>query len=241
MEIRLEGPAKNALGTPLLTTIRDQLVSAGQEPILLTGAGDALSAGLDLKEIVQLQPDAMASFLELLQDVVSRLFHHPGPTVACVNGHAVAGGCVLARACDHAVATSEPRARIGLNEVALGLRFPPRVLQMLRHRIPRRHQPAVFLGAGLHPPDEALRLGLVDAVSDEPLATARAHLDALSRHPPGAYAAAKADLQGAVGHPDPAGERAFLETVVPVWTSPELRERIAAFLGRRKSTTGSAS
>ena len=233
IEITLQGPAKNALGTPMMTSLRDQLTTAGDRPVLLTGVADAFSAGLNLVEVASLDARGMEAFLRLLQDVVSQLFHHPAPTVACVNGHAIAGGAILALACDHTVATSHPGARIGLNEVALGLRFPPRLLAMVRHRLPPHTAAQVLLGAGLHAPEQALALGLVDELAEDPLQAARARLEALAAHPPLAYQATKADLRGQVGVADPHAEAAFLEEVLPMWTSDALRQRIQGFLRRR--------
>lgn len=232
MEIVLEGPGKNSLGTKLMTTLLERLEEAGNEPVLLRGAGDAFSAGLNLKEVRELEHKPMGEFLELLQVVVARLFHHPAPTVACVNGHAIAGGAVIARACDVAICDSNPRLKVGLNEVSLGLRFPPRVLSVMKHKIPARTQQEVFLGAGLHTPSEAQRLGLVDSVSDTALADAQASLERLAAHPRDAYAATKKDLQGHVAVPDPEMEAAFMEEVVPAWTSEVLRARITQMFAR---------
>ena len=52
-----------------------------------------------------------------------------------MNGHAIAGGCIVAMACDVSIATTDPKAQIGLNEVAIGLRFPPGILRFVKARI----------------------------------------------------------------------------------------------------------
>ncbi len=232
MEIVIEGPGRNALGTEVLTRLRDQLEAAGEEGVLLRGAGDAFSAGLNLKEVVELNHETMATFLSLLDEVVFRLFHHPGPTVAAVNGHAIAGGALLARACDRAVATTSGKARIGLNEVAIGLQIPPRLHEMVRSRLPVLHRHEVLLGAQLHPPEEALRLGLVDELADDPVAVARERLAALDALPRHAYAATKQDLQGHVGKPHPERDRRFVEQGMSMWLSDDLKARLRALLKR---------
>ena len=231
MDIVLAGPAKNALGTDLLMQLRDGLEAAGNEPVLLKGSGDAFSAGLNLREVLTLNHETMGSFLSLLQEVTYRIFQHPAPVVACVNGHAIAGGAVLARACDLAVATSNPRTKIGLNEVAIGLEFPPRVFQIMQYRLPLHHHSEVFLGAALYGPQDALRVGLIDAVSDEPEEEARRRLAVLAAHPRSAYAATKEELHGHIGGPDPTTDARFMEQVVPVWTSDELKARVREVLG----------
>ena len=124
--ITLSGPAKNALGTSLMQHVHDEVHAAGGEPLLLTGEGDAFSAGLNLKEVLDADMDSMRAFHHLLEDTVAALYHYPGPTAAAVNGHAIAGGAILGLVCDRRIATTNPRARIGLNEVALGLQLAPR-------------------------------------------------------------------------------------------------------------------
>ncbi len=233
IEIRLEGPGKNALGTPLMTSVLRQLEAARGAPVLLRGHGDAFSAGLDLKEVLSLDGPGMERFLRLLGDLAAALFDHPGPTVALVNGHAIAGGCVLALCCDARVGVRAPRARLGLNEVALGLRFPGRLLRILRHQAPALDR--LVLGAALHDPEAALALGVLDALAPDEVAAeaqARERLAALAALPPAAYAAAKADLRRGVSRTDDAEEAAFLRDVLPAWTSDELKARIRAVLKR---------
>src|SRR5512144_845549 len=134
-ELVMNAPGRNALSTGLMTTILQQLTEAAGRPLLLTGAGNTFSAGLNLKEVAGLDEPGMARFLGLLDALVDALYEYPGPTVACVNGHAIAGGCILALCCDWRVAADRADIRIGLNEVALGLEFPPMILNLVRDRI----------------------------------------------------------------------------------------------------------
>src|SRR5574342_806150 len=132
-EIVISNPAKkNATSTATREALARDRAAAGNAPTLLTGAGNVFSAGLDLEEVASLDAARARRLLDALEGVVEALFLHPAPTVALVNGHAIAGGCVLALCCDHRVAPHVPGVRIGLNEVALGLEFPPRTLAMIR-------------------------------------------------------------------------------------------------------------
>ncbi len=228
--IRIAGPGKNALGTTLMADLIARIDAADGAPLLFTGEGDAFSAGLNLKEVHAADLDGMRTFLTRLTDLLVRVFHHPAPTVAAVNGHAIAGGCLLALLCDIRVCTDAPRARLGLNEVALGLRFPPRVLRLARSRLSPAQESIVLLGAGLHAPEDARRLGLVDEVVSDPLVRAESILAGLANHPPDAYAAAKRALRAPVDLPDPDGDRRFVEDVLPVWAGPEIKATIAGFL-----------
>ena len=233
--ITIAGPGMNALGSALMTDLLAQLDAAGSAPLLLVGEGRAFSAGLDLKEVLSLDEAKMAHFLELLESLTLRLFRHPAPTVAAVHGHAIAGGAVLSRMCDVVVAPSEGRGRIGLNEVALGLRFPPRLLRALTARVPRRHYTEVFLGAGLHAGPSAFRVGLVDVLTDDATpegvrAAAIARLTALAAHPADAYAYAKRALQADVPEPSRAELDAFVTDAMSVWAGPRIKATIRTLL-----------
>lgn len=232
VELIIESAAKNALTTALMEALRARLAAAAGQPVLLTGHGDAFSAGLDLKELSGLDAAGMRRLLQALEGLVADLWSYPGPTVALVNGHAIAGGCVLALACDASVASSDPRIRIGLSEVALGLAFPPRTLKMIRARLGGPAAERAVLGARLHDPAAARALGLVDEVSAEARAVALLRLEERALHPPRAYAAAKAALRGGALDLSPAEQRTFDEVLIPSWTSAETRALVER-LGRR--------
>ena len=225
-------PAKNALGSALIRRLSDELDAAGDRPILLTGDGDAFCAGLDLREVASLSVEGLERLLTELDLLCVRLFEHPAPTVAAVNGHAIAGGCVLVQCCDYRVAADAPRARLGLNEIALGACYPPRILRIVRTRIPSRARERVLLGAGLFAPADALALGLVDEVAPDAEAAAEAWLERASAHPRGSYAHLKRLLRAGVADATPEDLARFRERELPIWTSDEVRGRIRAVLER---------
>lgn len=231
-DLVMTAPGKNALSTELMSDILARVRAAGGEPLLVTGAGDAFSAGLNLKEVAALDLAGMRRFLTLLEDMVDALYSYPGPTVAAVNGHAIAGGCVVALCCDYRVATRAPKTRIGLNEVALGVQFPPKVLAMTRHRVPPRSLERVVLDAALHDPETACGLGLVDELADDAVATARTRLERLAGHPRAAYVATKRGIRGSLAL-TPDEQRAFDDELVPSWVAPDAKERMRAALGGR--------
>ncbi len=232
VEIKLDGPSMNALGSEAMQRLLDEIKEAGGRPLLLTSAGPAFSAGLDLKEVASLDHLGMERFLKLLERMVRALFSYPGPTCAVIDGHAIAGGCILALCCDVRVASDKPKARIGLNEVALGLHFPPNLLRMVLYRLPVHHREEVVLTGGLFSPPEALRLGLIDAVSDEAEALGRRKLERLAALPPLAYADAKLKLRAEAMTSDPEEDRRFLSESLSTWTSPELKARLLAIIGK---------
>ena len=223
--ILLSGPGKNSLSTALMTRMLAEIRDAKSEPLFLTGEGDAFSAGLNLKEIVEHDAPGMAKFLGTLEELVEALFEHPAPTVAWVNGHAIAGGCVMTLCCDvrFMTARTNPRPLIGLNEVALGLRFPPLTFEMTRRRVSAQLLERVILEAALYDAPTAQRLGLIDEIGEE--GDARAMLEKLAKHPREIYAETKRAMRGKLEVPKEAHRR-FIDETIPYWASPAVKERL---------------
>jgi enoyl-CoA hydratase len=162
-------------------------------------------------------------------DGIFRLWTLRKPTVAMVNGHAVAGGCILALACDFRIAASGA-LKIGLNETAIGLPLPTGAFEIARLALPRRHARHVLLEAGLYGPEAARQVGLVDeVVAPGDLETrASALARTLGGHPTAAYAANKHAWQrlavDRIRH-----EPAELRTAIrKVWTSEEAQRAFVA-------------
>lgn len=228
MDVVIEGPGKNCLSSKVMDTLLAKLQDAAGAPVLLTGAGDVFCAGLDLKELGSLDALGIERYLRKLEALVEALYAYPGPLVACVNGHAIAGGCVLAMCCDHQVATTSPKVKIGLNELALGVRFPPVTLAVICERLPKRHLNQVLLGAQLFDPATALRMGLVDELADDPMAAARERLSVMASHPSASFSATKAELRRATL--DAKDIELRFHEMLPAWVAPETKRRIGAAL-----------
>lgn len=231
VEVLLSGPSKNALSTAMLCRLEGELAKAAGRPLLVRGDGDAFSAGLDLKEVCALDDERKAwDFLQLLERVLVAYYTYPAPMVACINGHAIAGGCVVALCADWRVAEANARTKIGLNEVALGVEFPPHTLEIVLARIPPISSHRVLLGAELFSVQDALAVGLVDEVVDDAYAVASRKLRALAGMPRAAYAAAKRALRPSLMSGDEQERR--LKAMLGTWSNSSMRARVGAMLGR---------
>lgn len=233
-EIKLAHPSKNAIDSTLMAFVLEQLRAADGRPVLISGSENAFSAGLNLKTVSRFDEPAMRMFLDRLEHFMSALYLYPGPTAAAINGHAIAGGCVMALCCDYRVAGADPKIKIGLNEVALGVRFPPRIHTIVSRRVPEAHHARILLGAELVDPVTALDLGLIDAVAEDPVQNARDRLAVLGALPQDAYAATKRDLRGR-GETDlcpDAEQRRRIDEAVSAWASDEVKNRMLGALRR---------
>ena len=124
--LTLDHPPANAENEELLADLGTALAAArtsdGVRAVVLTGAGKFFSGGFDLSA-PRRDDDSGHLFRDLFRDTHLALLALPKPTVAMVNGHAIAGGLVLALACDYRLGV-EGGYRIGLNEVAIGASYP---------------------------------------------------------------------------------------------------------------------
>lgn len=130
------------------------------DPLVLTGTGRIFSAGVDLPRIVREGDDYIGEFLRALDECFLRLFELNKPVVAAVNGHAIAGGCILAAACDSALMVQEG-ATVGVPELAVGVPFPPLPLEILRQAVGTSAAQHLAFSCENVSPETALELGLV--------------------------------------------------------------------------------
>jgi enoyl-CoA hydratase len=193
--LTLDRPPANALDATLLAALDAALEAAGREravrAVVVTGAGAFFSAGFDLGAPL----DDTAALDTAYTYACLRLLALPKPTVALLNGHAVAAGLVLALACDYRLGC-EGDHRVGLNQVAVGVAVAPASLEIVRLRLSHQRATELLLGASLYPASQAVRLGLVDELlpADGCRATVLRRAARMGAFPREAYAHAKAAL-----------------------------------------------
>jgi enoyl-CoA hydratase/carnithine racemase len=162
--------------------------------LVLCGGAEFFSAGFNLPELLNFDRPAMADFLQRFNQVCLKLFTIPIPTICALSGHAVAGGNILALACDYRYAASEDK-KIGLNEVKLGVPVPYLADLMLRQTIGERYATQMIFSGEFMTFADAKTIGLIDVIGS-PDALEDFTIDRLNQiagYPSEAFAAAKAN------------------------------------------------
>jgi enoyl-CoA hydratase len=187
----------NALDPEFLGALGQALADAEDAgAVVLTGTGAMFSAGVDLKRLAAGGPGYPAALLPALTDCFARLFFHPRPVLAAVNGHAIAGGCVLACAADRRLGARGP-GRIGVTELLVGVPFPAIALEIMRLVAPGpTFTEMVYSGRTWEMANAASR-GLLDGVmnSDALVDTAVKEAEALAALPAASFALTKAQAR----------------------------------------------
>lgn len=163
--LHMEFGSANALGPEVVEALAEEF-GDGDGPTVLTGEGRVFSAGLDLVKLDSLDHDGMADFLERFNVLMTRALTARYPLVAAVNGHAVAGGCVLAMACDERIGV-DGDFKVGMNELAVGLTLPAVVVEILRGKLDHRTAHEVILRGCLYSPARARDRGLLDRLAED--------------------------------------------------------------------------
>lgn len=205
----------------------------GARAVVLTGTGAIFCAGVDLLKLSAGGPDYVRAFLPSLDGVLRALFTFPRPVVAAVNGHAIAGGCILAAACDHRV-MARGEGKIGVAELLVGVPFPPLALEVMRARLPHSaFQEAVLTGRS-YGVEAALSRGFVDEIVDPPALLDRAVEVAskLGSVPPATFDVAKRMILRPVLAAVAETEKAFGAEVSRVWSSAEAMNAVKAYVAR---------
>lgn len=234
--LRLARGKANAIDLELADALAERMAGLrGERPspaVVLTGSGTIFSAGVDLFRILEEDERYVDRFLAAFGRALAGVAGHPRPVVAALNGHAVAGGCILACACDRRL-MAEGDGTVGVPELSVGVPFPGVALEILRAVVPSGRVRDLVYGGRMHGPDDALAAGLVDRVvpPGRLLEWAREAAARLGAVPPEAFALTKRQLGGAFASAGGAAA-AVDEEVVACWKAPASREAIRRHLER---------
>jgi enoyl-CoA hydratase len=240
--LRMQHGKVNALDLELLRALAEgleELAVGDTRPVVLTGTGSAFSAGVDLKRIVDGGAQYAAEFLPALDRAFESVLHFPRPLIAAINGHAIAGGCILACASDRRV-LARGKARIGAPELRVGVAWPVLAIEILRAGVRHECFREMVYGGKTYLPEEALEVGLVDELVDADQLLARALEVArdLASLPPVAFRLAKRQIAAPI--PSACAAAADRETEVRAdWAAPATHARLRRYLEQLSARSGS--
>lgn len=181
-----------------LDALLTQALADGARAVVLVGRPGRFSAGFNLAEMTE-SAESMRALVIAGARLFMRIYGFELPTVAACTGHALAGGALTLLSCDVRVGADVP-AKIGLNEVAIGMVLPQFAVELARERIRKSQLGAATMGAQVYDPAGALDAGYLDQVvpADDVLDTALAHARRLAELRTGAYAGTKRNVRGEV-------------------------------------------
>jgi enoyl-CoA hydratase len=224
----------NALDREVLREISTCVEYCEQDPevgaLVVTGEGSVFSAGLNVGEVLGNDKGYTDLLLDDLNEALIRLFRFPKPTVAAINGAAIAGGCLLAVTCDKRLIAAE--ARMGVTELQVGVSFPVAAIELLRHACGARAEQLVF-DATLLDADGACGSGLAhqSVPRSELDETAMLAAARLASHDARAYALAKASTRrAALAAMEDEGGRVLDPQVRDQWKDDQTRASLERLL-----------
>jgi methylglutaconyl-CoA hydratase len=238
--ITLNRPDKrNAISLQLvdeLMSALDELEQSTVRVVILTGAGKAFCAGMDLEELKSLAGkthDENVEGSKKMARLFRRLYEFPKPTIAAVNGAAIAGGTGLATMCDFTLAV--PEAKFGYTEVRIGF-VPAIVSSILVWQVGHKIARDLLLSGRLFEAAEAHRYGLVNEIveTDKLIARARELAAQLMENSPSSMLATKRLINGFISAQLNGQIAEAIEENARIRTTDDFREGISSFLEKRK-------
>lgn len=186
--LTVDRPPVNALDIEAIEQICDitnVLAAAPPMGIVLCGAGQCFSAGVDTRAFAAYSNPDQARMVLGISRMIAALYALPCPVVSAVHGHALGGGFVLMLAADVRIAVDDDGAKLGLTEALAGVPFPAAPLEIIKSELSPELLRRLTLTSQTLPPSALFRLGVIDHLCDPsnllPIAEAQVRL--LARQP----------------------------------------------------------
>jgi enoyl-CoA hydratase/carnithine racemase len=239
--LRMEYGSANAMDVTFCVGLAErvrQLEASAARAIVLTGQGQIFSAGVDLPQLLDGGVAYVRQFLPALDGLFETLFFCRKPLVAAVNGHAIAGGCLLTCCADVRLMVAG-KALIGVPELRVGVPFPAVAMEIMRARTSPAFYEEVVLGGANYAAQDARDRGLVDRVvaGDQLLAEARSAAASLAAIRPEIYAFSKQQARGPVREAIELRKPLQQFELYALWESTETLAAIREFVARTLKKT----
>lgn len=221
----------NALNEQLVGELNDSFLQLEDndevKAVILTGQGSFFSFGFDIPEFNDYSPEDFTRYLQNFTRFYTYLFLFPKPVIAAINGHAVAGGCMLATMADYRIMTSG-KAKISLNEIAFGSTVFAGSVDILKFCVGAHNAELILESGKMFSPDDALGMGLLDQVVPENELMDRAIVVAseYATKASAAFTDIKALLRREIVSGYIAREPDAIARFVDIWYSPAVRANL---------------
>jgi len=222
--VRLSRGKVNALNGTIVDELRERLhaLEGDQDPkaLVLTGRGKFFSFGFDIPEFLSFAREEFTDFLTNFTELYTYLFLYPKPVVAALNGHTIAGGFMLALACDNRIMAAG-RGKVSLNEITFGSSVFAGSTEMLRFWVGSATATKVLCSGAMYSAEEALGLGLVQEVmpEDQLMVRARKIAGDLASRQSSAFKSIKSLLRKPIAEDMIQREKGSIRAFVDIWYS----------------------
>jgi enoyl-CoA hydratase/carnithine racemase len=220
----LNGEVVEELGSHI-RKVRD---NKGITALVITSANEKFfSLGFDIPDLYPKEPRGFGAFFTSFNQLCLDLYILPKPTVAALSGHAIAGGFILASCCDYRF-MSQGKKFCALNEINLGVPVPYLSDLILRQLVGDRKATEMLYSGKMIPAEEALRMGIVDALfpPERLLAESLAKAGELGDLPAEAFGAIKANRTGEVAEKIRSRLDEDIRLFLKFWYNEEARGRL---------------
>jgi enoyl-CoA hydratase len=237
--LKLDRPPANAIDLDLAEAFENALATIEErdetDALVITGVGSCFSGGLDLKAVPTYDRAQQQAMVMAVNRMFGRLYGLPLPTIAAVNGHAIAGGVILTLGCDYRIG-AEGNYKLGLAEARVGVVYPVAAMAIVRSELAPATARTMVLTARNYNPREALEMGVLDELQppDRLLARAMEVAGEMAALPRSAYRRIKRGLraQALASIDDAISNRN--EPMLDSWLSDETRTASAEALKRKE-------
>ncbi|UCE24705.1 MAG: enoyl-CoA hydratase/isomerase family protein [Candidatus Zixiibacteriota bacterium] len=230
-ELRLSRGKVNAINEEVVDQLHAEFEGLrGDESVravTLTGTGAFFSFGFDIPWFYEFAREDFTRYLTKFAELINYIFMYPKPVIAAVNGHAIAGGCMLASACDHRVMVTG-KAKISLNEITFGATVFQGATEQMRYWVGSAMTQEMLFSGAMYSAEQAEQFGLIQqAVNPEELkATVSQTVDRFARLEQPAFASLKKLLREPVVEGAARKEADAIEEFVNIWYSDGVRENL---------------
>jgi 3,2-trans-enoyl-CoA isomerase len=193
--------------------------------VILTGAGKFFSFGFDIPELLTYSKNDFTRYLKKFCALYAQMFLFPKPVIGALNGHATAGGCILALTCDVRIMVTG-KAKIALTELNIGAAIFSGCVGMLKSAVGLRNAEKVLLTGTMYPAGDARRIGLIDIVTSEEtlMAEAKEIANEFSQKNPDAFKTLKKLLRRPEAKCFGRSEEDSIRDFIEIWYSEPTRK-----------------